>query len=254
MSYDSGECQSETVSDGINVSSALVLYINKINDRKDIIVLNFSLYSICIKVNYNEIIVNVKMKYNFCHSYIYSYSKEKVLENYDSTKAVLLIHGFGASPHVMLEYGNFFHLNGYHVLILRLPGHGQMTLDDFYQCKAIDWQRKVHEAYLQLSVDFKNIVIAGHSMGSLLAIQLAFNFSIDKIILLTPALVINDKRISLLPILQFFIKRVIKKTDTKVTDNPYNEIEELYNMRVLYKNSLSVFYFVKRDFNPFNKI
>jgi len=99
---------------------------------------------------------------------------------------VLLIHGFSASTY------EFHHLTG----LLRerqipyyapmLTGFGIDTTDKLRHISTKDWLRDVIIAYRLMEQVCDNISIVAHSMGCTLALYLAQNFPVHKLILSAP--------------------------------------------------------------------
>ena len=86
--------------------------------------------------------------------------------------AVLLIHGFLASPAEMLELGQRFQQRGFHVLGIRLKGHGTSPWD-LRDRDWQDWAASVHTGFTTLKAYTKRIHIIGFSTGGLLALHQA---------------------------------------------------------------------------------
>lgn len=102
---------------------------------------------------------------------------------------VLLIHGFTGSPHDMGYLFERLTQEGYTVRVPRLPGHGTNG-EDFQSCRWTDWYRSASEALLELRSELEDssskIVIAGLSMGGIIAALLAAQFKADDLILHAP--------------------------------------------------------------------
>ena len=102
-------------------------------------------------------------------------------------QAVLLIHGFTASPREMLPLGRILQKHNFTVYGVRLPGHGTSP-EDLSTRRASEWQTNVKHSYQSLvKMDFE-ISVAGLSTGALLALNLALQHPLDKLILLSPFL------------------------------------------------------------------
>lgn len=117
----------------------------------------------------------------------------------------LLIHGFTSTPAELRELGERLRDEGYSVYGVKLAGHGT-TLEDFENSKYSHWISSVEEAYKKLKTSCNRIYVIGHSMGGVLALNLAENYPVDKLSLLAPALINKDKTSLLIPILKHFIK------------------------------------------------
>ncbi|WP_234120445.1 alpha/beta hydrolase [Clostridium hydrogenum] len=117
----------------------------------------------------------------------------------------LLIHGFSSTPAEMRELGEKLKTEGYSVLGVKLAGHGT-SLEEFETSKYTHWINSVKTAYDKLIASCSKIYIIGHSMGGVLALNIAENYPVDKLVLLAPALVNKNKLTVFLPILKHFIK------------------------------------------------
>ena len=90
-----------------------------------------------------------------------------------------------------------------------LPGHGTHP-DELNQTRWQDWYEAVRQTYLDLRARNKKIWLAGESMGALLCLKLAMDFSeIEGLLLFAPGLKVRNLKGALL--LQFF-KDHLKKT------------------------------------------
>lgn len=100
---------------------------------------------------------------------------------------ILLLHGYTGSPYDLRPLGDFLHHRGCHVVALLLKGHGTKPYDLNY-VHAEDWLKQATTALR--GFDHKRpIIVAGLSMGALLAILLTDKLSfIDGLVLISPAL------------------------------------------------------------------
>jgi len=117
----------------------------------------------------------------------------------------LLIHGFSSTPAELRELGEKLIAEGYSVYGVKLAGHGT-TLEDFENSKYEHWINSATEAYNKLKSSCSKIYVIGHSMGGVLALNIAENHPVDRLVLLAPALVTKDKTALLVPILKHFMK------------------------------------------------
>lgn len=100
---------------------------------------------------------------------------------------VLLIHGFGGDPTEVLPLAGALIHDGYSVYAPLLPGHG--ALPD--AMTGVRWQQWVEAAAHGFSVlrqHCTTIVVAGFSMGGLLALILAAHLPVARLAVLAPAL------------------------------------------------------------------
>ena len=117
----------------------------------------------------------------------------------------LLIHGFTGTPAELRELGERLKAEGYTVCGVKLKGHGT-TLEDFEKSTYVDWIASVEAAYKKLKSTCSKIYVIGHSMGGVLTLNLAQNYTADKLVLLAPALVNRDKNSLFVPFLKYFKK------------------------------------------------
>ena len=94
------------------------------------------------------------------------------LKNPADRGLVVFIHGFLGSPRQFDELSDVAQQDGYSTAELLLPGHGG-TAKEFAAGTFERWQAYVDEEVARFSRDYDNILLAGHSMGGLLAINAA---------------------------------------------------------------------------------
>ena len=91
-----------------------------------------------------------------------------------ATTAVLFIHGILGTPrhfsHILPLVDHVPKTVSYYNL--QLPGHGG-TVGDFTGSSMTQWKRAAQAAFDQLAATHEKVVIVGHSMGTLFALQLA---------------------------------------------------------------------------------
>ncbi len=91
-----------------------------------------------------------------------------------SDTVVVFIHGIQGSP---LQFDYMVEaLNGlYSIENLLLPGHGK-TMKEFAGSGMREWQTYVDDRVRALENEYRNIILVGHSMGCLLAVQAAVSY------------------------------------------------------------------------------
>ena len=95
-----------------------------------------------------------------------------------ATVAVLFLHGIVGSPgHFEKFYPLIPESVSYHAVLLK--GHGG-SVKDFGRAKMRVWKKQVFEALDALRSTHERVIIVGHSMGTLFALQMAAESS-DKI-------------------------------------------------------------------------
>lgn len=97
--------------------------------------------------------------------------KEYFYKNANSDTAVLFIHGILGSPNSFADLIRALK-NRYTVLALLLPGHGG-TARAFSESAMAQWENCVETAVKKLAQKYQNLILVGHSMGCLLAMQAA---------------------------------------------------------------------------------
>lgn len=104
---------------------------------------------------------------------------------------VLTVHGICGNPRI---FNMFVPLQDERVIVenLVLEGHGGNALD-FSRGSMRRWKEQVAEAVELMRGRCRRVVIAGHSMGCLLALEEAFKGSVDGVFLLCPPLKIRVK-------------------------------------------------------------
>ena len=82
---------------------------------------------------------------------------------------IVFVHGAGFDHTVWVLPARYFARKGYRVVALDLPGHGRSEGPALTSVEAVsDWISEVSE-----KLELKDIVVVGHSMGSLIAYCLA---------------------------------------------------------------------------------
>jgi carboxylesterase len=91
-------------------------------------------------------------------------------------RAVLLVHGLTGTPNEMRFLAWFLNTHGYTVSCPRLANHGQ-PLHILKSTRWEDFYASVQQAYQDLRSEYEQIYTGGLSMGALLALMLADEFS-----------------------------------------------------------------------------
>lgn len=102
-------------------------------------------------------------------------------------RAVLLVHGFSASPYEMRFLGQHLCDKGYLCLGVRLAGHATRP-EDLQGCRWQDWLASVERGFRLLEVRQLPISLVGQSTGALLGLHLAHYRQLDRMVLLSPFL------------------------------------------------------------------
>lgn len=130
--------------------------------------------------------------------------KEYLFEG--NSTGCLVIHGFTSTPAELRELSENIRNNlGYTVLGVRLKGHGTDVLD-MEKCTYMDWINSAVEAYERLKKKCEKIYVIGHSMGGAIALYIAENYEVDKVVALAPALINKSKASNLAFIIYHFLR------------------------------------------------
>ncbi len=101
--------------------------------------------------------------------------------------ACLLIHGLGGGVYELQPLGIRLHQQGWTVRGMNLPGHDQPSRrmpDSTWP----QWQECVYTEYQQLAQTHDQVAVVGFSNGGLLALHLAAQVSLSRLVLLAPFL------------------------------------------------------------------
>jgi len=137
--------------------------------------------------------------------------------------ACLLLHGFTGSPWDMRPLGEALAARGLHVKAPLLPGHGT-TPEAMLEADHRHWEEAAHEA-LQSLRGFRQVFVAGLSMGALLGLRLAARFPerVRGLVLIAPAARFKGPKMALLKRLRHtklleWVKPWVRKTATDLSD------------------------------------
>ncbi|MCB0196847.1 MAG: alpha/beta fold hydrolase [Anaerolineae bacterium] len=89
---------------------------------------------------------------------------------------ILLAHGYTATPAEVRLLAQALHKQGYTVSGLLLPGHG-CSPREMNRCRWPDWVGAMEEAYQTLADRCEQVFVGGESMGALLALHLAAQYT-----------------------------------------------------------------------------
>ncbi|KPV58555.1 carboxylesterase [Paenibacillus sp. A3] len=126
---------------------------------------------------------------------------------------LLLIHGFTGSPSELRRLGYYLNDLGYTVNAVLLPGHGT-TPEDMIRTGRDDWSGHVLRSYDAMAARRARegkIVAIGHSMGGLLALELAMKRKLDGVVSLAAPMFLSSRKTSLALLLQYFIKYIERR-------------------------------------------
>lgn len=114
------------------------------------------------------------------------------------TTACLLVHGFIGSRKDFADLGPRLAAAGFHVDIMRLPGHGT-TPQDFRAQSPESLLQAVIDEYRALRRQYRAVYVVGFSMGGALSTLLASRENVDRLVLAAPYYGVTYKWYYLLP-------------------------------------------------------
>src|SRR5258705_6699655 len=106
----------------------------------------------------------------------------------ESSRGVLLLHGFGDTPQTLSVLARRLHKAGYSVFAPLLPGHGR-TMDAFTRSRADEWIDSARRSLLEMRGRHDSVSVVGLSMGGAIAVILAAEITdISSLVLIAPYL------------------------------------------------------------------
>lgn len=118
-------------------------------------------------------------------------------------EAVLLLHGFTATPAQMRPLAEALAAEGYTVRAILLPGHGE-TLAAMERTTWRDWLGAAEAALREMMALHPRVDVVGLSMGGLIALNLAARFPVNRAVCIsTPARIQGGRLAPFAPVLKF---------------------------------------------------
>ena len=151
-------------------------------------------------------------------------------------KAILLIHGLGASPGELRELGEFLNKQGYSVFGARVEGHGD-GITYLESTKWEDWYDSVEFSYNTLSYMYDDVHVVGISTGASLAILLSKKHSLSNVkslVVIAPPIYMRNKLAIFAPMLKYF-KRYIDRERPDELKSLYNDVLPSESIAQLYE-------------------
>lgn len=115
-----------------------------------------------------------------------------LLKGSEAGPAVLMVHGFTASPREMCQLAEFLHNEGMTCLAVRLPGHAT-SVEDLARRKWEEWLECALDGYELLAKEHTHVYAVGLSTGSLVLLALAIKKNVAGLILCSPYLKIRHR-------------------------------------------------------------
>lgn len=120
---------------------------------------------------------------------------------------VALSHGFGGSLAGVAPWAHALEEAGFRVAAPLLPGHGT-SWQDLATRSWREWYDAYEASYLELSAECSTVIAAGLSMGGALALRLASRQKVGGVVVVNPALVVDDPRSHVSALLQYAMRSV----------------------------------------------
>jgi carboxylesterase len=111
---------------------------------------------------------------------------------YPQGKACLCLHGLGGGSYELVPLANRLYRQGLTVRGFNYPGHDSPAKQMPTSCWQ-DWYARTLEIYQELQKDYTEVSVIGFSTGCLLGLHLAAQYSIEKLVLLSPFLRIRHR-------------------------------------------------------------
>lgn len=102
---------------------------------------------------------------------VYHTQIDPIYKKGSSEAAVLLLHGFTATPDIMRPLANHLNEKGWTVLAPLLAGHGA-TREKLARTSWKDWYQTTEKAFFELKSEFDTVCVAGLSLGGILTLKL----------------------------------------------------------------------------------
>lgn len=129
----------------------------------------------------------------------------------------LLIHGFTGAAVEMRPMGDYLAAHGLTVSAPLLPGHGT-TPEDMAGTTWQDWYGHVERTFDDLRGRCAKVFVVGFSLGALLGLHLATQRDMAGLVAISPAILLRDGRLHLVPLLRHVIRTMPKDTDPQHSD------------------------------------
>ena len=126
---------------------------------------------------------------------------------------VVLVHGYTGSPAELSLLADALHDQGFAVEAPLLVGHGT-CLEDLMCVHPTQWLEQIDAVVDRLLADGQRVVVAGLSLGSILAIQAGMRRpGVEAVIAYSPPIVSGDPRALIAPVLSLVLPSVPRPED-----------------------------------------
>lgn len=120
--------------------------------------------------------------------------------------AVVCLHGYTGYPGELALPAKRLYAAGFDVYAPRYPGHGTNG-KDFLSSNGSQWLAEAERQYREVAPLYKEVSLVGHSMGGAIAVIIAQQYSVRRMVLYAPALVIPALPVGAVRLLSLFVKR-----------------------------------------------
>ena len=145
-----------------------------------------------------------------------------LLQGSSSAPAVILVHGFSASPQEMRLFADYLHTLGLTCLAVRLPGHATSP-EDLSGKKWEDWLDCADRGYAYLAARHSRIYGVGLSTGCLILLAQALQKDFGGLVLCSPYLKIKHRLAPFAGWLRYFWKFQHSTKDTREVPGYYRK-------------------------------
>lgn len=159
------------------------------------------------------------------------------------TTGVVLSHGFTGSPHALRDWAAALADAGFAVRMPLLPGHGT-TWPDLARTHWRQWHDALDSAYLDLDAECGQVFTAGLSMGGALALRLAATRPVAGVVLVNPALLIDDRRAVISGLLKYVLRSTpaiandILKAGVEEGAYPRTPVSAAHQLNLMFKDTV----------------
>lgn len=123
-----------------------------------------------------------------------------------SNRAVVCLHGYMGYPGELALPAEVLFQAGFDVFVPRYPGHGT-NQHDFMRTRREDWIQEAERILTRTQAQYQSVSLIGHSMGGAIAIILAHQYSVNKVVLYAPALIIHGLSLPMISLLSLFFRK-----------------------------------------------
>jgi carboxylesterase len=138
-----------------------------------------------------------------------------------SKAAVLLVHGFTATPWEMRPLGEALKTAGFAALGICLPGHGTVA-ENLSKRSYEEWLQEVDLGYQMLAENYPRVYGVGMSTGALLLLALARHRPIEGLVLFSPFLRLRHRLAPLVGMLRHIKPYQKRKLSPDLAIHYYN--------------------------------